>query len=238
MKTTRSTLLLFSFLFLNALIAHAHALVIDTEDRAVPGKEQEVKIYYSEFADGSIEKVVDWYSNVAEFQLYLVQPNGERVKLKTTAHEDHFTAAFTPEKEGAYRLEIAHTAEDPGDGTAYQFNAFANIWAGNSSGPLPVTKENPELSLVEEHQSKDSGVRTFKTYFKGEPKEGITATVFMPSGKKIEVKSNSEGVITFNLEEKGAHFIEATTYDENEAGQTEKAPYTATWRCATQKVEL
>ena len=230
-------LLLISFLM--NIAAHAHALVIDTEVNGTPGKKQEVKIYYSEFADGTVEKVADWYSNVADFELWFVHPDGERTQLSTTKQEDHFKAHFTPKEKGAYRLEISHLAEDPGDGTAYQFNAFANVWAGNASEVLPVTSQNPELVLVEEQPpAQNSAVRIFKTYFKGEPKEGVTATVFMPSGKKQEVTSNSEGVITLNLEEKGAHFIEATTYHENESGETQKAPYKAIWRCATQKIVL
>ena len=239
MKNANLTLFLFGLMFFTAIMSHAHALVIDTKAQAVPGEEQEVKIYYSEFADGTVEKVADWYSNVADFKLWLIHPDGKRTLLPTIEQQDHFTANFTPEEEGAYRLEISHLAEDPGDGTAYQFNAFANVWAGNASAALPVTSENPELVLVEEHQpAKDSAVRTFKTYFKAEPREGITATVFMPSGKKKEVTSNSKAVITLNLEEKGAHFIEATTYHENEAGRTQKAPYKATWRVATQKIVL
>ncbi|GHA37982.1 hypothetical protein GCM10007103_19450 [Salinimicrobium marinum] len=217
--------------------AHAHALYIDTNTEGTSGKIHEVKIYYSEFAERKAEKVTDWYSNVADFELWLVQPSGKRTKLSTTAHNNHYSANFTPEKNGAYRLEISHVAEDPGDGTAYQFNAFAPVMVGKKGKMIPVTTESPELVLAEEIQNINSSKRIFKTYFKGTQKEGITATLFLPSGETKEVKSNSEGILEVELDEKGIYFLEATTYHEDESGKTKKAPYKSVWRCATQKLE-
>ena len=241
MKNIQFLLLLPAFLLLNAGLCQAHALYIDTNPQATLGETQEVKIYYSEFKDRTHEKVADWYSNVAGFELWLVQPNGKRVQLPTAAREDHFTASFVPEQAGNYRLEIGHTAEDPGEGTAYQFNAFAQVWAGESAEPkaLPVAADQPELLIVEESQTAAKpGTKVFRTYFKGEPQEGIAATIFLPSGKTETVKSNAEGLFEVELKEKGTYFVEATTFHEKEAGHTGKAPYEAVWRCATQKFEL
>jgi hypothetical protein len=237
MKNTKYSFLLVVFLFLTAGSAHAHALYIDTNPEGQTGNKHEVKVFYSEFADRKAEKVTDWYSNLAGFELWLVHPNGKRTKLSTTAHEDHYSADFTPEKNGAYRLEISHLAEDPGDGTAYQFNAFASVIVGGKGKMIPVTAESPELVLAEELQQTDFSKRMFKTYFKGEPKAGVTATLFLPSGGIREVKSNSDGILEIPLDEKGIYFLEATTYHEDESGETKKAPYQSLWRCATQKIE-
>lgn len=237
MKNTKYSFLLVVFLFLTAGAVHAHALYIDTKAEGEHAEKQIVKVYYSEFADGTVEKVKDWYSNVADFELWLVHPNGKRTKLSTTAHEDHYSAYFTPDKNGAYRLEISHLAEDPGDGTAYQFNAFAPVIVGGKRKMIPVTAESPELVLAEELQHTDSLKKIFLTYFKGEPKAGVTATVFLPSGETREVKSNSDGILEIPLNEKGIYFLEASTYHEDESGETKKAPYQSMWRCATQKIE-
>ncbi len=237
MKNIKNSVLLLMFLFLSAGAAQAHALYIDTKPEGASGKNHEVKVYYSEFADGTVEKVADWYSNVADFDLWLVQPDGKRTRLSTTAHEDHYSANFTPEMNGAYRLEISHVAEDPGGETAYQFNAFAPVVIGKKAGMLPVTAESPELVLAEELQNTDPSKRAFKTYFKGAPKEGVTATLFSPSGATKEVKSNSEGIFEVELDENGVYFLEATTYHEDEPGKTSKAAYNSVWRCATQKIE-
>jgi hypothetical protein len=238
MKNWKYSFLLAMFLFLTAGAVQAHALYIDTKPEGEQGENHIVKVYYSEFADGTVEKVTDWYSNVAEFQLWLVQPNGKRTKLSTTAHEDRYSASFNPDQNGVYRLEISHMAEDPGDGTAYQFNAFAPVVVGKKGKMKPVTEESPELVLAEELQQTESSKKTFKIYFKGELKEGVTATVFLPSGETKKVKSNSDGIIEIMLNEKGIYFLEATTYHEEEPGKTKKASYTSVWRCATQKIEI
>lgn len=218
---------------------HAHALYIDTKTTGKAGKEQEVKIYYSEFADGTVEKVADWYSDVKDFQLWLIHPDGKKTTLETTAHEDHFTAHFTPQSKGTYRLEISHTAEDPGENTAYQFNTFAHVYVGKQAVELPLTADGPELYLLEKPQAKkNANAKTFVTYFKGQPKGGVTATLFLPSGETKEVVSNADGLVEVELPENGTYFIEATTYHENEAGRTKKAPFEAVWRCATQKIEV
>lgn len=219
--------------------SYAHALYIDTDSQGKVGQSQEVKIYYSEFADGTVEKVSDWYSDVKDFQLWLIHPDGKKTQLETTAQEDHFTAHFVPESKGNYRLEISHTAEDPGENTAFQFNTFAQVHVGKKASELLLTADGPELYLLEKPQAKkDSRTKTFVTYFKGQPKGEIAATVFLPSGETKEIKSDAEGLLQINLPEDGTYFIEATTYHEKEAGNTKKAPYKSVWRCATQKIKV
>ncbi|MDT0650115.1 hypothetical protein [Autumnicola edwardsiae] len=232
------TLQLFTILFLAVASVQAHALYIDTNPEGVRGKRHEVKVYYSEFTDGTVENVADWYSDVVNFHLYLVQPNGNRITINTTAHRDHYSASFVPEREGPYRLQISHMAEDPGDGTAYQFNAFAQVIVGESVQSFSLTETAPDLVLIEKAQEiKDSDKRIFRTFFKGVAKGGITATIFLPSGETREIVSNSEGILEVELPEKGIYFLEATTYHEEESGHTRKAAYKATWRCATWKIE-
>src|SRR5690554_295343 len=234
-KAALSTLLL----LVTLSWSYAHALYIETSSQGKAGQRQEVKVYYSEFADGTVEKVADWYSDVKEFQLWLIHPDGQKTALETTAQEDHFTANFVPEKKGTYRLEISHTAEDPGEKTAYQFNTFAQVTVGKKASEIPLTNSGPELYLLEKPQpKKNAGSKTFVTYFKGEPMGGISATVFLPSGKTKEVESNSEGLLPIEFSEKGTYFIEATTFHEKEAGKTKKSPYESVWRCATQKLEI
>lgn len=240
MKRNSKILILSALLSLATLgWTYAHALYIDTDSRGKAGQSQEVKVYYSEFADGTVENVADWYSDVKDFELWLVHPDGEKTQLETTAQEDHFTAHFVPEAKGTYRLEISHTAEDPGEKTAYQFNTFAQVYVGNKAVELPLTNNGPELYLLEKPKTKkSSGTKTFVTYFKGQPKGEVAATVFLPSGETQEVKSDAEGLLQIDFPEEGTYFIEATTYHEKEAGNTKKAPYESVWRCATQKIEI
>jgi len=230
-------ILLFAFcFFLKTGIINAHALYIDVDKAGKTGKTHEVRVYYSEFEDRTNENISDWYSDVANFKLWLVGADGERVELSTVNKENHFYASFTPETKGIYRLEIGHTAEDPADGTAYQFNAFAQVYVGNEGEILPVTNESPDLVLIENSEKKDTISKTFKTYFNGIPVSDMKVTVFYPSGKKEEMKSDSEGTIEFGATEKGDYFLEATTYNEKEPGETNRSSYKSVWRVATYKI--
>ncbi len=223
---------------MNAALLHAHALYIDTDAKGKTGKKQEVKIFYSEFEDRSIEKVADWYSDVASFELWLIQPDGSRKQLSTSAKSDHFVSEFTPDQKGKYRLEISHTAEDPGDGTAYQFNAFAEVLVGNTPGEPVLSKKLPDLLLVEQSQTNGTKTKIYRTFLKGKPAANISTTVFLPSGGKKTILSNAEGEVALTMEEKGTYFLEATSFHKDETGETKKSPYKSVWRCATQKIEV
>lgn len=219
--------------------SHAHALYIDTPVNGKLSAKQEVKIYYSEFEDRTVEKVSDWYSDVAQFKLWLIAPDGNRKELATTSLEDHFLAEFVPNQEGIYRLEINHTAEDPGDGTAYQFNAFAQVLVGSADQLAPPSPKSQALSLVEEGASlKNTKTKTFKVYLNGQPKGNVKTTIFLPSGDVKEVESNAKGELKIETNENGRYYLEATLFRKDQAGKTKKAPYKSLWQCATQKFDI
>lgn len=218
-------------------VGFSHALYIDTQEVGEIGEAQKVSVYYSEFKDRTHEKVTDWYSDVAEFELWLVSPDGKRMLLETTAKENHFATYFTPKAKGTYRLEINHTAAAVADGTAYQFNTYAQVVVAETSNDLHPVKAKQDLVLLKKISAQTTEI-SFQVYFKGLPKTGISATLFLPSGKTKTLESNTEGIFSFQATEEGIHFIEATTYHEKEAGKTTKEAYTAIWRCATQKFEL
>ncbi len=238
MNFLKSILVLSLFLLGNIGLSFAHALYIDTKAKANLGETHQVDVYYCEFADLTKEKVADWYSDVAQFKLWLIQPDGTRSQLKTAPKDDHLSAHFTPTSQGVYRLEIEHTAADVADGTAYQFNAFAQVVVENSTPSAAVETSAPDLTLVQLPSSFNNSTKQFKVFFKGNPKAGIAATLFLPSGKTKTLKSDAKGIISFTSSEKGLHFVEATTFHKNEAGKTTKEDYQAIWRAATQKLEL
>lgn len=236
MSSFKSFFLLTMLLVGNIGVSFAHALYIDTNSEAKPGQTHEVNVYYSEFADRTHEKVADWYSDVAQFELWLVQPDGTRVLLETQIKNDHVSSSFTPKEKGVYRLEISHTTADVAEGTAYQFNAFAQVLVGTSNNVPSVAANGADFALVDENPSSEN--QSFKIYLNGQPEAEISATLFLPSGKTKVLKSNENGVFEFSSEEKGVHFLEATIYHETKKGATKKESFEALWRCATQKIEL
>ncbi len=107
-------------LFLNISL-FAHALRIETNPTGKLGVAQEVKIYYSEYADGQNEEFKDWYSDVTKFKLYLIAPGGEKTELPTSEGENFKKATFTPKEKGNYILYIGHSSKDLSSGWLYQF---------------------------------------------------------------------------------------------------------------------
>src|SRR5699024_10142197 len=107
---------------------------------------------------------------------------------------------------------------------------------GKNNKLSPIGAKSAEFALVKENASSEN--QSFKIYLNGHAKAEISATLFLPSGKTKTLKSDENGIFSFHSEEKGVHFLEATTYHETKKGETKKETYQAFWRCATQKIEL
>ena len=214
-------------LFMLVIGVKAHALWIHTSSTSEIGMKHPYKVYYADYHENAIEPVAKWYSDVKEFELWLISPSGKKTKLEPTATEEYFEGSFTPEEEGEYRMQISHTA-DPGDSkTAYQFNAFAQIWVGKGKAPaLPKT----DLALVRNAKSTD-----LKVFYKGNALPEADIVILGPDAVSQELKTGKKGKTSVQLDTKGLYFAEAT--------HTEKLPENdpsglqAIWRCATQAIE-
>ena len=206
----------------------AHALWIHTSSKSEIGQAHPYKVYYADYHENAIEPVAKWYSDVKEFELWLISPSGKKTKLQPTATAEYFEGSFTPEEEGEYRLQITHTA-DPGDSkTAYQFNAFAQVWVGKGKAPsLPES----DLALVRNAKSSD-----LEVLYKGKALPEGDIAILGPDAEIQELKTGKKGKANLDLTTKGTYFAEAT--------HTEKLPENdpsglkAIWRCATQAIQV
>ncbi len=206
----------------------AHALWIHTASKSELGKAHPYKVYYADYHENAIEPVSKWYSDVKEFELWLISPSGNKTKLEPTATAEYFEGNFTPDEEGEYRLQISHTA-DPGDSkTAYQFNAYAQVWVGK--GKAPALPES-DLALVRNANSSD-----LEVLYKGKALPEGEIAILGPDAARQELKTGKKGKASATLNAKGVYFAEAT--------HTEKLPENdpsglkAIWRCATQAIEI
>lgn len=206
----------------------AHALWIHTASKAEKGTAHPYKIYYADYHENAIEPVADWYSDVKEFELWLISPSGKKTKLEPTATAEYFEGSFVPEEDGEYRMEISHTA-DPGDSkTAYQFNAYAQVWVGKGKSKAKV---DTDLALIKNAKSSE-----YEVLYKGKPLAEGDVIVLDPNAESHELKTDKKGKASLNLTAKGVYFAEAT--------HTEKLPENdpsglkSIWRCATQAIEI
>ncbi len=213
---------------------YAHALWIETNATGRKGQVQEVKIYYGEYAEFSPEKLSDWYSDVKEFTLWLVSPDGQKSRLTTSPREDHYTAAFTPDREGVYTLQVSHSAKDLGGTTVYQFNTSATVTVGKNAMADISSNSNPlKFQLKTGRVNQPVTVRAF---FKDAVSDKMHVTVFAPGGWTKQI-TGTNGTAEFVPEWKGKYMIEVSRDDE-EKGTHHGNEYTGIWRCATYLVEI
>jgi len=234
----RNILLIISLFFIHTSGLLAHALWIETSTVGKAGQKQAIKIVYAEPNDKP-EKIADWYSDVPEFTLWLTGPDKQKVKLPTKAESDHFTAAFTPEKDGVYTLSISHTARELGGKTKYQFNASAIVSVGKS-----LAGNDPSLNTNDISVYADAGqvIKLNKPFqltgiFKEKPSENLSVAVHSPSGWNKALSTNGQGVTEFTPIWPGKYSIEASK-TEKEEGEHNGKNYTSIWRCATLLVDV
>ena len=116
-------------LLLLAKPAFAHYLWIETAATGKQNQKQEVRVYFGEYTYGVIEEVAgDAFKGVSDFKLWLVDPSGKKMQLNTTAKKDHYAAAFTPTKPGAYLVYLENRNIDVLDYTEYDFGIFKPIF--------------------------------------------------------------------------------------------------------------
>ncbi|MBD2703922.1 DUF4198 domain-containing protein [Spirosoma sp. BT702] len=217
---------------LSVVNTFGHALWIETNSTGQKGQKQTVKIIYSE-PDEAPEKVGDWYSDVKEFELWLIGPDQQKTKLNVTPAQDYFAAEFTPQQEGVYTLAIGHGAKDLGGTTKYQFNATAIVTVGKTNATSTVHPN--ELNVAETQFGKEYKVGkaiSLAGFFKEKPSEKLRIEISSPSGWNRAIQTNAEGVAEFTPLWPGVYKIEASK-TEKTTGEQNGKPYQAVWRCAT-----
>ena len=227
-KLTTKTVYLTLLLSLLAFGTQAHALWIHTSSTTEIGKRHYFKVYYADYHENAIEAVADWYSDVEDFELWLISPAGKKTKLDPTAKADHFEGSFLAEEKGQYQLQISHTARVLKGTTAYQFNAYAQVWSGNGK---KVSKQETDLSLVRKPKS-----GTFLVNYKGNALADATINVLGPDKENQEIITGKKGQAKAAMEGNGKYFAEVTYTDKLKAGDS--SGLKAIWRCATQAIEI
>ncbi len=231
-------LLIFSLL-VTVTGALAHALWIKTDAVGKKGQEQLVTVLYAE-PDEDPEKLADWYSDVREFELWLIAPDGKKTKLATTAGEDRFTASFTPDQDGVYTLFTGKSAKDLGGTTMYQFNASALVTVGNvQKGNNPAINANTLVVHADPLSvNKANSPMKLKTLVSGEkPADKLYISVTSPTGWTKNISTDGNGEAEFTPLWPGSYAIEVSK-SWKELGTHYDKEYKAIWRCATITVDV
>ena len=213
----------------------AHALWIETFGSARKGEKQTVKVFWGEFDENEHDPVDKWFSDMADFKLFITGPDGKKTPLAVTAQPDHYLAEFTPEEEGVYLLTVTHDARDLGGTTKLQYNSVAALKIGKSGkanqpdlndGQLKIWADASKPYKVDKPLSMD--VR-----LKGRPAGKAHVEVFSPSGWKKSFQSDDKGNVTFSPIWAGRYQAEASVYSGEESGEHNGKPHKAVRRVVT-----
>ncbi len=228
MKTTHVIILCILCLF-TFNRASAHALWIETAPIGKSGKSQQVRIYYGEPAEGILEKVADWWSDVGSFALILHLPDGSSEQLTTTAQSDHYVTTFAPAMDGVYTLSIVQPVKETFDGHKYQFNSTVFVKVGKADSP--ATGDIGDFRVISSFlDTKAIGKSVpVKVQVDAQPINELEVTVFSPNGWSKTFQTDEKGLISFVPDRKGAYLVEAL-YSVDVTGEEHKHLHRiATW---------
>lgn len=231
------TQLILLITLLTSLSASAHYLWLETESQGVLGKEQTVRVHYGEYTYGVVEQVAgEGFPLVANFQLWLIGPDGSKTVLETETAKDHYSAHFIPTVPGTYTIALNNNQIDVLDYTQYNFGIFkthyhatASVQVGektNLSAPA-----NPEGLTVNKISPEGADVR-LQVLYKGEPLEGNEVSVYVADLWSKTLETDSEGTVSFNLPWETKYIVE-TTIKEEVPGNYRGRDYQFIWHCAT-----
>lgn len=216
----------------------AHALWIETATKGKVGQEQQIKIYYGEYATNEREETAKWYSDVKDFTLWLTAPGKEKIKLSTTPGTNFYSASFTPKGDGQYVLTVSHEAKELGGTTKYEFLSAAIVTVGK---PAPVEHSAIPTSLsVYTMEAKTHQINApiqLKAVLNGQALANKTVSIFSPEGWNKEATTDENGILTFNPLWAGRYVLEVSTR-EKASGEHNGKAYTAAWQGATSSFEV
>lgn len=234
MKKTISTITL---LLLTASPSFAHYLWLETDRTGNLGQEQEVRVYYGEYTYGLIETVKgDNFPVVAQFQLWLVLPDGSRTRLKTNAQKDHYLAYFTPKTNGTYTLALDNDQIGVLDYTQWDFGIFkphyhstAKVQVGSDISDTKTI--NDQGIAIKELKSNNDKIR-LQVFYKGLPLPKNELKIYVSDLWTKTLETDARGIVSFLLPWKTKYTME-TIFEERVPGSYNGKKYEFIRHCAT-----
>lgn len=217
--------LLFPFLLVLLLFSssnsHAHALWIKTATTGNLNSPHKVSVYYAEPQDKH-EQISDWWSNTAEFELWLVAPNGKKTKLQLQKGANEFTANFVPNENGEHKLYIHHVVAQLAGKTQYEFNASALVNVGGATAKgVEIADDSTNPLYLKDISQKKGDINLLLTSGNQAVKEA-GLTIFAPNGWKKEVATNDQGQATVTVEWPGEYLLEGSVVEKAEGKDYDK----------------
>lgn len=212
----------------------AHALWIETVTSGKVGQAQEVKVFLGEYADGERDSTQNWFSNMRDFTLYVIAPDGKKEALQCTPNGNHFKATFTPKTAGTYVLSVDHTVQEVYSGSKIRYYALGLVKVNGSAagGGELVQKADYALVTKGDRKPKVNQAESVQLFYKQNRSSVSELTVQSPVGWTKKFKADENGAVTFQPYWAGKYMLEGT-FTENASGTHEGKPFERIWHCVT-----
>jgi len=231
MKCTKLLLVVLCVISLQEL--YAHALWVSTERSGIKGTAHEVKVFFAEPGEKWEPLDGDEWKLVKGFELWLVNPNGKRLRLDLSPKQDHYAASFIPQEDGLYHVELIHehigvlSFEGMPPFIPY-FYAFAPINVGNDS--TLNGNENALQTRIIPQWDEQSKMVSFDITTKNGSKGRVTLVT--PDGEVKQLGEVNPGKLEFEANDTGSYQVELSVRTDGggsyEGKEYKTAFYTAT----------
>ncbi|WP_103071591.1 DUF4198 domain-containing protein [Aquimarina sediminis] len=215
----------------------AHFFWIETNPEGTINKEHEIRVYFGEFASGESEKTDgEVFKNAQYFTLWVIDQEGNKTQLKTTAEDAYHVTSFTPKSNGTYSVVLDNKKYKVLDFTKYdygifrpQYHSVAKIEIGENTEHKTATVNPESITITDLSSTADKA--KLQVLFKNQPLVETEVTVFMKENWSKKIKTDKNGVITFGLPFKTRYVVEAT-HEDKKPGVYNNEEYQFTWHCA------
>jgi hypothetical protein len=230
-------ILIIPLFLLTSLTTYAHYLWLETDAIAELGRVHEIRVHFGEYTYGVIETVQgEAFPAVAQFELWLIAPDGTKTLLVTEAREDFYMARFTPEQPGTYTAALNNNEIEVIDYTQYDFGIFkthyhatARILAGKEEEASVA--DNPQGIVIKQLVSANEETR-LQVLYKGKPLPENELKVYVADLWSKTLETDADGIVTFGLPWDTKYIVESTIKEEV-PGTYKGKPYEFIWHCAT-----
>lgn len=205
------TLLTILISLVSLQFASAHALWIETQSNGILNQKHTVKVYYGEYAEGLVDPIDKWYSDVKDFDLILIAPDGSKKVLEKTAATDHFEASFQPTANGNYILSVVKPAKEAYETMKFEFSSIAFVQVGNSAKTTNSLPFHIESTVLSPKLGKSIEIQVLDN---GQAEKEREVIIMGPEGWTKTVHTDQEGKVPFKPLIAGKYIIEASRIDE------------------------
>lgn len=218
----KAKLLLLGALLCAGVNVFAHAIWIETSSKGTKGKQQNVQIYFGEYAENERDSTAKWFSNLRDIQLYLIAPDGTKQKLDTHAETNHMAAAFTPAKEGTYTLAVSHTVADIYAESKIEYYTTAAVFV--NSKETKALQAATALAVQPDVAAASVGKPVaLNVWYNQSGVDNAKVVISSPGGWQKTVHSNAKGAASFVPDVKGLYQVEAIRVDKTPGTHNGKA---------------